>query len=121
MEPKPSLNPIERPVHFASLTTDEQRTLADTDTRYRKLVCRCEFVTEGEVCDAIERGATTVDGLKFRTRAGMGRCQGGFCATHCIELLSAELGIKMSEVTKRGPGSWLVLDRPDAEPAEGQA
>jgi glycerol-3-phosphate dehydrogenase len=45
----------------------------------------------------------------------MGRCQGGFCATHCIELLSRELGIKMSEVTKRGPGSWLVLDRPDAE------
>ncbi len=118
MEPKPSLNSIERPVHFASLPTDEQRTLADTDERYREIVCRCEFVTKGEVCDAIERGAATVDGLKFRTRAGMGRCQGGFCATRCIELLSAELGIKMSEVTKRGPGSWLVLDRLDAAPAE---
>ena len=111
--PKPALNRIERPVHFASLSTDAQRALADTDERYRKIVCRCEFVTEGEVCDAIERGATTVDGLKFRTRAGMGRCQGGFCATHCIELLSTELGIKMSEVTKRGPGSWLVLERHD--------
>ena len=112
---KSHLNRIERPVHFASLSTDAQRTLADSDERYRHLVCRCEFVTEGEVCDAIERGATTVDGLKFRTRAGMGRCQGGFCATRCIELLSRELGIKMSEVTKRGPGSWLVLDLPDAE------
>ncbi|NNC81457.1 MAG: NAD(P)/FAD-dependent oxidoreductase [Acidimicrobiales bacterium] len=121
MDPKPSLNPIERPVHFASLTTDEQRTLADADERYRHVVCRCEFVTEGEVCDAIERGATTVDGLKFRTRAGMGRCQGGFCATRCIELLSADLGIEMSEVTKRGPGSWLVLDRPDAEPTKDRS
>lgn len=113
LSPRPELNRIERPVHFASLTTDQQRTLADADTRYRRIVCRCEFVTEGEVCDAIERGATTVDGLKFRTRAGMGRCQGGFCAPHCIELLSRELGIAMSEVTKRGPGSWLVLDRSD--------
>lgn len=110
---KASLDRIERPVHFASLTTDAQRTLADADERYRRIVCRCEFVTEGEVCDAIERGSTTVDGLKFRTRAGMGRCQGGFCATRCIELLSTELGIAMSDVTKRGPGSWLVLDRPD--------
>jgi glycerol-3-phosphate dehydrogenase len=116
---RPELNRIERPIHFASLTTEGQRTLADSDTRYRRIVCRCEFVTEGEVCDAIERGATTVDGLKFRTRAGMGRCQGGFCATHCIELLSRELGIKMSDVTKRGPGSWLVLDRPDTQWAGG--
>ncbi len=114
MRQKPLLNRIERPVHFASLSTDAQQTLADTDERYRRIVCRCEFVTEGEVCDAIERGSTTVDGLKFRTRAGMGRCQGGFCASRCIELLSTELGIKMSDVTKRGPGSWLVLDRPDA-------
>ncbi len=115
LSPRDALNHIERPIHFASLTTEGQRTLADSDPRYRRIVCRCEFVTEGEVCDAIERGATTVDGLKFRTRAGMGRCQGGFCATHCIELLSRELGIRMSEVTKRGPGSWLVLDRPDTE------
>ncbi|MFW2381418.1 MAG: NAD(P)/FAD-dependent oxidoreductase, partial [Acidimicrobiales bacterium] len=115
LEPQVPLNRIERPIHFASLSNEDQRQLADTDHRYRRIVCRCEFVTEGEVCDAIERGATTVDGLKFRTRAGMGRCQGGFCATNCLELLSRELDINMSEVTKRGPGSWLVLDRPDAD------
>ncbi|NNF53065.1 MAG: NAD(P)/FAD-dependent oxidoreductase [Acidimicrobiales bacterium] len=113
MTDRSHLNRIERPVHFASLTTDAQRDLAAHDRRYRRIVCRCEFVTEGEVCDAIARGATTIDGLKFRTRAGMGRCQGGFCATNCLELLSSELGIKLSDVTKRGPGSWLVLDRPD--------
>jgi glycerol-3-phosphate dehydrogenase len=113
LTPQTPLNRIERPIHFASLSTEEQRTLCDTDHRYRHIVCRCEFVTEGEVCDAIERGATTIDGLKFRTRAGMGRCQGGFCATNCLELLSRELDIAMSEVTKRGPGSWLVLERPD--------
>lgn len=117
MAAKPALNRIERPVHFASLTTDAQRELADSDQRYRHVVCRCEFVTEGEVCDAIERGSTTVDGLKFRTRAGMGRCQGGFCASRCIELLSTELGVEMSDITKRGPGSWLVLDRADDEPS----
>lgn len=113
MPEKRDLERIERPVHFASLTTHEQQTLAAEDERYRKIVCRCEFVTEGEVCDAISRGSTTLDGLKFRTRAGMGRCQGGFCAARCIELLSTELDIPMSAVTKRGPGSWLVLDRPE--------
>jgi glycerol-3-phosphate dehydrogenase len=110
---KAGLVRIDRPVHFASLTSDDQRELADRDERFRRIVCRCEFVTEGEVGDAIRRGATTVDGLKFRTRAGMGRCQGGFCATRCIELLAANLGVPLSAVTKRGPGSWLVLDRPE--------
>jgi glycerol-3-phosphate dehydrogenase len=109
---KAELRRIERPIHFASLSTDQQAYLADIDPRYRHIVCRCEFVTEGEVCDAIERGATTVDGLKFRTRAGMGRCQGGFCATRCIELLAQELGVPLSAVTKRGGDSWLVIDRP---------
>ena len=113
---KPELARITRPIHFASLPTDEQRRVADEDPRYRRIVCRCEFVTEGEVCEAIQRGATTVDGLKFRTRAGMGRCQGGFCATRCIELLSEHLNVPMSAITKRGRGSWLVLERPGPRP-----
>ncbi len=121
LTPRDHLHRIERPVHFASLATDAQRDLADADPRYRRIVCRCEFVTEGEVCDAIERGATTLDGLKFRTRAGMGRCQGGFCAGRCIELLSRDLAVPLAAITKRGPGSWLVLDRPDAdEPVMGR-
>ena len=100
---------LPRPVHFAALSTMEQIALALRDPRYRRIVCRCEYVTEGEVLDAIARGAVTLDGIKFRTRAGMGRCQGGFCAVRCMELLARSRGMDMASVTKRGPGSWLVL------------
>jgi glycerol-3-phosphate dehydrogenase len=103
-----------RPVHFAGLPRDEQRRLAAADARYGQLVCRCEIVTEAEICTAIDHGARTLDGLKFRTRAGMGRCQGGFCAARCMELLARELDVPLSSVTKRGGGSWLVIDRPES-------
>jgi glycerol-3-phosphate dehydrogenase len=83
-------------------------------------VCRCELVTEAEVRAAIARGARTLDGVKFRTRAGMGRCQGGFCTSRCMEVLSHDLGVPLSAITKRGGGSWLVLDRDDMT-AEGSA
>ena len=73
-------------------------------------MCRCELVTEGEIVDAIGRGARTLDGLKFRTRAGMGRCQGGFCTSRCMQLLAGTNG-DLSTVTKRGGGSWIVLAR----------
>ncbi|MCB0152651.1 MAG: FAD-dependent oxidoreductase, partial [Caldilineaceae bacterium] len=63
---------LPRPVHFAALSTMEQIALSLRDPRYRRIVCRCEYVTEGEVLDAIARGAATLDGIKFRTRAGMG-------------------------------------------------
>ena len=58
-------------------------------------------------------GARTLDGLKFRTRAGMGRCQGGFCTARCMELLARDLDLDLAQVTKRGGDSWLVLDRDD--------
>ena len=86
--------------------------LVDRDRRYGRIACRCEEVTEGEVLDAIDRGAQTLDGIKFRTRAGMGRCQGGFCTPRCMELLSRELNHPPDEeVTKRGGGSWVVCQR----------
>ncbi|MEZ4716500.1 MAG: FAD-dependent oxidoreductase [Caldilineaceae bacterium] len=75
------------PVHFAGLSTDAQTALARGDPSYGRIVCRCEVVTEAEVAAAIARGAATLDGIKFRTR-GMGRCQGGFCTTRCMELLA---------------------------------
>ncbi len=75
------------------------------------------MVTEGEVDDSIARGASTLDGVKFRTRAGMGRCQGGFCTWRVMQLLADRLGVPVSAITKRGGDSWMVLDR-DAARAE---
>jgi glycerol-3-phosphate dehydrogenase len=113
LEPARDPTPLPRQVHFDAMTASEQDALAAADPRYRRMTCRCEFVTEGEVLDAIDAGARTLDGIKFRTRAGMGRCQGGFCTPRCMELLAGASGVPLSEVTKRGGGSWLVLERGD--------
>jgi glycerol-3-phosphate dehydrogenase len=107
---------LPRPVHFADLSTDEQIRLAADDPAFAHLVCRCECVTEAEIANAIDRGARTLDGVKFRTRAGMGRCQGGFCTWRCMELLAARRGVPIHELTKRGGDSWLVMERADATP-----
>jgi glycerol-3-phosphate dehydrogenase len=107
----------EHPVRFSVLSTREQAELAASEPGFAQLVCRCELVTEAEIVDAIERGARTLDGVKFRTRAGMGRCQGGFCTWRCLELLARCRGIPMTEVTKRGGTSWLVRDRDDVDAA----
>lgn len=108
---------VPKPLHFASLSTAEQIELAAREPRYGHIACRCETVSEGEVVDAIHRGARTLDGIKFRTRAGMGRCQGGFCTARCMELLARELGVPYTAITKRGGGSWIVCRRQD----EGEA
>ena len=104
---------IPHPVHFALLPTEKQAELVAEDPRYGRMVCRCEGITEREIIDAIHAGARTLDGIKFRVRAGMGRCQGGFCSWRCMELLSKELGIPIHEITKRGGGSWII--RPEYE------
>ncbi len=78
---------------------------------YANIVCRCEKVTEAEVVEAIRRGAATLDGIKFRTRAGMGRCQGGYCTLRILKILSRELNIPIEEITKKGDGSYIVGER----------
>jgi len=78
---------------------------------YGEIICRCEKVSEAEIIDAIKNGATTVDGVKFRTRAGMGRCQGGYCLLRIMEILSRELGIPYEEVTKSGNNSNIVKSK----------
>ncbi len=85
--------------------------LVAANPSYGRIVCRCELVTEGEIVDAIRAGARTLDGVKFRTRAGMGRCQGGFCSARVMELLSRELNVPFTAITKRGGKSWIVTDR----------
>jgi glycerol-3-phosphate dehydrogenase len=93
------------------LSAERARELISQDSAYGHIVCRCEHVSEGEVLEAIRRGATTLDGIKFRTRAGMGRCQGGFCTPHVLKILSRELGIGLENLTKRGGGSVLLPSR----------
>ena len=91
-------------VHFASLDAEQQNELIRKDPAYGKIVCRCETITEGEILDAINRplGAKTLDGVKRRTRAGMGRCQAGFCSPTTMALLAEKLGIDIAEVAKTG-------------------
>lgn len=93
--------------NVAEADFEERQELIKKNPAYANVVCRCEVVTEGEIMDAIHRplGATTLDGIKRRTRAGMGRCQSGFCAPKTVEILARELGKDVSEITKSGKGS----------------
>lgn len=97
-------------IRFSELSRDEQRRLVEKDPSFGRIVCRCEHVTEGEVLAAIRAGAHTLDGLKFRARVGMGRCQGGFCTARCMELLARELGVGLTEITKGGQSSWIAVE-----------
>ena len=94
-----------------SLSEEERNELIKKNPAYGNIVCRCEMITEGEIIDAIRRplGATTLDGIKRRTRAGMGRCQSGFCMPKTMEIMQRELGMTPYEITKCGKGSeWIV-------------
>ena len=101
---------VTAPTRFSSLTFEAQQALAQRDPAFAHVVCRCELVTEGEVYEAIDHGARTLDGLKFRVRAGMGRCQGGFCTARCMELLARRLEQPFASITKRGGDSWIVQE-----------
>jgi glycerol-3-phosphate dehydrogenase len=102
---------LDAPIRFAQLEREEQAIVARGDPRFGRIACRCELVTEGEVLAAIDRGARTMDGIKFRTRAGMGRCQGGFCAWRCMRLLAETLDVPIPAITKRGGASWIARAR----------
>ena len=94
-----------------TLSKEERVALIKENPAYGNIICRCETVTEGEIIDAIQRplGARSLDGVKRRTRAGMGRCQSGFCSPKTMEILSRELGIDMAEVTKSGGESKIIV------------
>ena len=93
-----------------TLTKEERVTLIKEKPAYGNIICRCEMITEGEIIDAIHRplGAKSLDGVKRRTRAGMGRCQAGFCSPRTMEILARELDIPMSEITKSGGKSQII-------------
>ena len=93
------------------LTLEERNALIKEKPAYGNIICRCEMVTEGEILDAIHRplGARSLDGVKRRTRAGMGRCQAGFCSPRTMEILARECGMSMFDITKSGGDSKLVV------------
>lgn len=93
------------------LSKEEYAKLIKEKPEYGNIICRCEMITEGEIMDAINRpvGAKSLDGVKRRTRAGMGRCQSGFCSPRTIEILARELGVEESEITKSGGDSKLIV------------
>lgn len=110
LEKNPKAQDRRRPVtRFHALSDEEREALIAKDPKYGRIICRCETVTEAEIIDAIKRGARTVDGVKFRTRAGMGRCQGGFCQPLIIGILARELGLDPTQITKRGRGSHILV------------
>ena len=94
-----------------TLTRGERAELIQREPAYGNIICRCEMITEGEILDAIRRplGARSLDGVKRRTRAGMGRCQSGFCSPRTMEILARELHVSMADITKSGGKSRLVV------------
>ena len=107
-----NFNPVRKPDYFfKNLTLNEKNAVIKRDPSYGKIVCRCEQIAEGEIVRAIRENppARSVDAVKRRTRAGMGRCQGGFCQPHVAEILARELNVPFEKVTKSGKNSELVM------------
>ena len=94
---------------FRDLSDEMRNRLIGDDPRYGHVVCRCETVTEGQIVEAIRRGGSTEEGIRMRTRAGMGRCKGGFCGPRVVKILAKELNIPVTEVKKRSLDSPLLL------------
>ncbi len=114
LEKKEDFDPIRAPKHeFRDAALTEKTKIIEKDSSYGRIICRCETVSEGEILDAIRSNppALTIDAVKRRTRSGMGRCQGGFCGTYVMELISRETGIPFEKITKSGRASTMVTGK----------
>jgi len=98
-------------VDAKKLSLEERNELIKKEPAYGQIICRCESISEGEILDAIRRplGAKDLDGVKRRVRAGMGRCQAGFCSPRVMEILARELNTDLSEITKNGGASKFIV------------
>ena len=98
---------------FAYMTDEEKNAMIEKNPAFGKIVCRCEEITEGEILLALTKNpvALDMDGVKLRTRSGMGRCHGGFCGPYVMQLISQQQNIPMEEVTKYGKASRMVLGK----------
>lgn len=121
LEKKPDFNPLrEREKEFRHLSREEQDELIRQDPSYGRIICRCESITEGEILAALRSPVppASVDAIKRRTRAGMGRCQGGFCQPRVVELLARKLKIGLTGVSLRGAGTNILVA--DTRPESGR-
>jgi len=100
-------------VRFRDLSQEEQRKKIRENPLYAQVICRCEQITEAEIVEAIKRplGAKTVNGVKMRTRAGMGRCQSGFCLPKILTILAREKGVLEESITLSGTGSEILTGK----------
>lgn len=98
-------------LHPNTLSFEEHNALIKKQPAYGNIICRCEMISEGEILDAIHRplGARSLDAVKRRTRAGMGRCQSGFCSPRTLEILERELSLSPFDVSKSGPESNIAI------------
>lgn len=113
LEFNPDYNPIRKPYYaFHEASPEEKNEIIKENPAYGKIVCRCEGITEGEIIEAIRRNPQPrdLDGIKRRTRAQMGRCQGGFCGPYVTEILAKELGVPYESVTKFGGDSLINVE-----------
>ncbi len=104
--------PVRRSMHwFKDLSAEEKNRVIAQDAAYGHIVCRCEEVTLGEIYEAMRSNppARTLDGIKLRTRAGMGRCQSGFCQPSVLHELMTEFGMAAEEITKNGGDSRIIV------------
>ncbi len=111
---KADFNPCRKPSHwFSSLSADEKNEVIKEHPEYAHIICRCELVTEGEILEAIRTNPKphSLDGVKRRTRATMGRCQGGFCSPYIVELLAKEMECDYADITKFGGKSLINVGR----------
>lgn len=120
---KPDFRPERKGiVKAASLSFSERAELIRRDPAYGTIVCRCEEISAGEIRDAVARtlGARSMDGIKRRVRAGMGRCQAGFCTPGTVEILARQLGVPMEEIRKNADGSQLLERRGSGMEGKGE-
>ena len=111
LEFNPNFNPYRRPfIKLKELPIEEVHKLIEKDSRFGHIVCRCEKISEGEICDAIHRscGARTIKGIKKRVRPGFGKCQGGFCEPLCVKILARELGVDPMDVKYGSKNSYIL-------------
>jgi glycerol-3-phosphate dehydrogenase len=114
LKPKNNFNPIRsKPIRISELTHEERSKLIETNSDYGEIICRCEHISKKEILDAYNNilGVRNLSGIKYRARAMMGRCQGGFCTAKIISILENELNVPIKNINHYGPGSNLFIGR----------